>query len=71
MHTALAHIHAGFEASPLDEGEGPAVTAFGVTATPASMSPGNPPRTTDTRLNPACINCSATRALVASSGQVQ
>lgn len=47
------------------------VTSLGATDTPASISPWNPPRTTDTRLYPACISCSATRALVASSGQSQ
>jgi hypothetical protein len=48
-----------------------AATALGATGTPAVSSAGNPPRTTDTRWKPARINCSATRALVASSGQSQ
>ena len=52
---------------------GPAlmVASLGATGTPAVTRAGNPPRTTDTRVNPARINCSATRALLASSGQSQ
>ena len=49
----------------------PMCASLGATGTPAVNRAGNPPRTTDTRVKPAFINCSATRALVASSGQSQ
>jgi hypothetical protein len=63
---ALALLSAG-------EGTGTAATvaSLGATGTPTVNRAGSPPRTTDTRVNPACINCSATRALEASSGQSQ